>query len=183
MFASEIDHWKCMLEGDQNAFLKIYNLHYRSLFRYGFYLSRDKELTKDCIQEVFLELWNNSAAVNKNVHDVKGYLFTWLRRKIHKAVSHSIKQKEKESNACPTGEELSYEELLIAFQTTEQDKERLTRALNNLTKKQLELIKLKYFDDLSYEQIACKTSLATRTIYNTIYEALRHLRSKVNVLA
>jgi RNA polymerase sigma-70 factor (ECF subfamily) len=183
MFASEIDHWKCMLEGDQNAFLKIYNLHYPDLFRYGFYLTKDKEVTKDCIQEVFLELWKNSAAINKNVQDIKGYLFTWLRRKINKAVSHSINQKAKESTACLGGEELSYEELLIAFQTTEQEKERLTHALSNLTKKQLELIKLKYFDNLSYEQIACKTSLTTRTIYNTIYEALRHLRTKVNVLA
>ena len=182
MFASEIDQWKCMLEGDQNAFLKIYNLHYGALFRYGFYLTKDKELTKDCIQEVFLELWKNSAAVNKHVHDVKGYLFTWLRRKINSSVCYTIKQKAKESTAGPDGEELPYEELLIAFQTTEQQKERLTRALGHLTKKQLEIIKLRYYDNLSYEQIASHTSLATRTIYNTIYEALRLLRSNINPL-
>ncbi len=78
--------------------------------------------------------------------------------------------------------ESSYEDLLIAFQNTEEKKEKLARALNNLTKKQIEIIRLKFFENLSYAEIAAKTSLTTRTVYNTIYEAIRNLREDVSLL-
>jgi RNA polymerase sigma factor (sigma-70 family) len=184
MFANETVYWKCMLEGDQNAFLNIYNHYYPSLFRYGFCLSKDKELTKDCIQELFLELWNKSATVNKNVQDIKSYLFTWLRRKINKAIFSALQQHQKTALLkWEENKEASYEELLIAFQNSEINREKIKHALQHLTKKQLEIIKLRYFDNLSYEEIASRTSLTSRTIYNIIYEALRRLRADVNVMA
>jgi RNA polymerase sigma factor (sigma-70 family) len=184
MLANETALWKCMLEGDQNAFLNIYNYYYSFLFRYGFSLSKDKELTKDCIQEVFMELWNKSSTVNKNVQDIKSYLFTWLRRKISKAISASVQHKAKQTYFDQNDhQEPSYEELLIAFQNNESKKKKLKAALGCLTKKQLEIVKMKYFENLSYEAIACKTSLTSRTVYNIIYEALRRLRADSNVTA
>jgi hypothetical protein len=30
---------------------------------------------------MFLELWNLRGSLNKDVHNVRSYLFTWLRRK------------------------------------------------------------------------------------------------------
>lgn len=182
MPAVETEYWIRMLEGDQNAFLFIYKTYYQELFRYGFTLSHDKELTKDCIQELFLELWNNNCSVNKNVHDTRAYLFTWLRRKIYKYHSLSVQQKKKQVSALPhESTQPSYEELLIAFQTNEAEKERLRSALTHLTKKQVEMIKMKFFDNLSYDEIAAKTSLSCRTIYNLIYEGLQRLRADKNL--
>jgi len=66
--------------------------------------------------------------------------------------------------------------LLIAFQETEEKKEKISRALNNLTKKQIEVIRLKFFENLTYSEIADKTSLSVRTVYNTIYMAIQQLR-------
>ena len=76
----------------------------------------------------------------------------------------------------------SYEDLLVAFQLSEEKKEELQRALKKLTKKQLEIIKLKFFENLSCSDIAAKTSLAPRTVYNLIYEALRHLRDVMHLV-
>ena len=78
--------------------------------------------------------------------------------------------------------EFCYEELLIAFQQTEEKKEQLGRALATLTKKQIEIIRLKFFDNLSYAEISEKTSLTTRTVYNIIYEAINRLRESMAVL-
>jgi RNA polymerase sigma factor (sigma-70 family) len=184
MLANETVYWKYMIEGDQNAFLKIYNYYYPSLFRYGFCLCKDKELTKDCIQELFLELWNKSTTVNKNVQDIRSYLFTWLRRKINKVISISVQQNQKMVSLMEDeNKEPSYEELLIAFQNSESNREKIKNALLHLTKKQLEIIKMRYFDNLSYEEIGSRTSLTSRTIYNIVYEALRRLRADVNVTA
>ena len=79
-----ISQWESMTEGNRGAFLSIYESHYQALFSYGFTLTASRDQTKDFIQELFLEIWNKHASVNKDVINVRAYLFTWLRRMIFK---------------------------------------------------------------------------------------------------
>ena len=172
-----------MAGGDKEAFLTLYQSHYQALFVFGFSLSTDRELTKDCIQELFLEIWKTRPSLNKEVKNVRSYLFTWLRRKMSRELSRLAKEKF----SADLKEEFpfiesSYEELLIAFQQSEEKKEQLRSALKKLTKKQLEIIKLKFFQNLSYRSIAAQTSLTPRTVYNLIYEAIRSLRESMKLL-
>ena len=178
-----IDNWERMAGGDENAFMILYRSQYQALFSYGFSITTDRELTKDCIQELFLEIWNTRATLNKEVKNVRSYLFTWLRRKI----SHEFARLQKEILPDQLVKEFaftqaSYEELLIAFQQSEEKKEELRLALKKLTKKQLEIIRLKFFENLTYRAIAAQTSLTPRTVYNLIYEGLRHLREAMQVV-
>ena len=173
-----------MVHGDKNAFLTIYKEYYTALFHYGFSLTNDKELTKDCIQELFLDVWNTRSSIKIDVENERCYLCTWLRRKI----SRHRKQLEKIQPFAgivinSDQVELSYEELLVAHQVTEEKKARLNRAISKLTKKQIEIIRLKYFENLGYGAIADKTSLTTRTIYNIIYEAIHILREDESLVA
>jgi RNA polymerase sigma factor (sigma-70 family) len=175
--------WGRMAGGDKNAFLTLYENHYQALFCYGFSLSTDRELTKDCIQELFIEIWNTRPSLNKEVKNVRSYLFTWLRRKMSRELSRLAKEKFSDDlkEEFPFVES-SYEDLLIAFQQSEEKKEQLRAALKKLTKKQLEIVKLKFFENLSYRTIAAQTSLTPRTVYNLIYEAIRHLRESMKLL-
>jgi RNA polymerase sigma factor (sigma-70 family) len=172
-----------MTGGDREAFLALYQSHYQALFCYGFSLSADKELTKDCIQELFLEIWNKRPSLEKEVRNVKSYLFTWLRRKISRELARILKEKTGQHTIeeFPIAQ-ASYEELLIAFQQSEEKKEQLRAALKKLTKKQLEIVKLKFFENLNYQAIAGKTSLTPRTVYNIVYEAVRHLRESMRLI-
>jgi RNA polymerase sigma-70 factor (ECF subfamily) len=179
----EINYWQNIISGDKEAFLTVYHKYYRALFSYGFSLTADRELTKDCIQELFLDIWSTRSTLNKDVENIQSYLFTWLRRKISrkqlrlakdKTYQHSVEGNERK--------EFCYEELLIAFQITEEKKEQLTRALATLTKKQLEIIRLKFFENLSYTEISAKTSLTTRTVYNIIHIAITRLREIMTIL-
>ena len=63
-----------MVTGDKEAFLAIYHNHYHPLFYYGFTLTADRELTKDCIQELFLDIWNKRPTLNKEVDNIQSYL-------------------------------------------------------------------------------------------------------------
>jgi RNA polymerase sigma factor (sigma-70 family) len=175
----KINYWLCMAGGDRNAFLTIYQNNYQALFCYGFSITTDKELTKDCIQELFLDIWKTRSILNKDVSNVRSYLFTWLRRKITTALSRLAKAKSMALMQDAGLTQSCYEELLVAFQQSEEKKEQLRNALNKLTKKQLEIVKLKFFENLSYAEIAVKTSLAPRTVYNLVYEAIRHLRGNM----
>jgi len=170
--------WRSMTEGDKGAFLLLYKTYYQALFCYGFSLSVDRELTKDCVQELFVEIWSTRSSLNRDVKNVRSYLFTWLRRKITRELSRLTKEKLRdfdEATEASGAIQASYEELLIAFQQSDEKKEQLRLALAKLTRKQLEIIKLKFFENLSYPAIAEKKSLTPRTVYNTIYESIRQL--------
>jgi RNA polymerase sigma factor (sigma-70 family) len=177
------EEWSRMIKGDREAFLFVYESHYQALFSYGFSLTANVELTKDCIQELFLEIWKKHDAINKDVVNIRAYLFTWLRRKIYNELAR-LEREECTEELIKSFEQntLPYEDLLVAFQQSEEKKEKLRGALKKLTKKQLQVIRLKFFENLSYAEIAAKTSLKQRTIYNLIYEALNKLREGMRLL-
>jgi RNA polymerase sigma factor (sigma-70 family) len=176
------DLWSDMIRGNPDSFLAIYENHYQSLFSYGFSLTANRELTKDCIQELFMEIWKTRQTLNKRVKNIRSYLFTWLRRKIFHELSRLSGEKNNQSLFKNTlSNILPYEDLLIAFQQTQEDKFKLQSALKKLSKGQLHVIRLKFFDNLSYSAIAARTSLSMRTVYNKIYKALGHLRISMNL--
>jgi RNA polymerase sigma factor (sigma-70 family) len=178
-----MNSWRSMAEGDKGSFILLYQTWYQALFCYGFSLSADRELTKDCIQELFVEIWSTRSSLNKEVKNVRSYLFTWLRRKISRELSLLAKHTTfKEQPDEPGSVQASYEELLIAFQQSAEKKEQLRLALTKLTKKQLEIINLKFIENLSYRAIAARKSLTPRTVYNTIYVSIRQLRESMKVV-
>ena len=44
--------WTRFREGDDRAFYRLYDLYVDNLYRYGSNFSRDKDLVKDCIQDL-----------------------------------------------------------------------------------------------------------------------------------
>src|SRR5579863_422329 len=178
-----VNCWRSMAEGDKGSFLLMYKTYYQALFCYGFSLSVDRELTKDCIQELFVEIWTTRSSLNKDVENVRSYLFTWLRRKISRELSRLAKESAfNEATEDSASIQASYEDLLIAFQQSDEKKEQLRSALSKLTRKQLEIIRLKFFENLSYRAIAERKSITPRTVYNTIYESIRLLRESMKLL-
>ena len=91
----QTDLWSTMIRGNPDSFLAIYENNYQSLFSYGFSLTADRELTKDCIQELFMEMWKTRLTLNKNVSNIRSYLFTWLRRNIFHELSRLSGEKNK----------------------------------------------------------------------------------------
>ncbi len=177
------NQWGCIVVGDRDAFLAVYESHYQALFAYGFSLTANRELTKDSIQEMFLEIWQTRTTLNKEVEHVRSYLFTWLRRKISSELGRSNTEKQHAASMdILSSDVLSYEDLLIAFQQSEEDKHKLHSALKKLSKGQLEVIRLKFFENLSYPEIAIRTGLSPRTVYNLVYEAMCHLRESMRIL-
>jgi len=155
----------------------LYNEVYFHMVRQGLRMGADDELTKDCINQLFLKLWERREAL-KPVSDVKGYLMTAF----HHLVIDELNYRKKLSQAIDRfaseepQNERPYEEILIRGQHTEAMRKRLKNALAQLTPKQLELIQLKFFENRTYEEIAESQQVTVKTAYNTIYDAVKRLR-------
>jgi RNA polymerase sigma factor (sigma-70 family) len=166
--------WNRMRFGDSVALQELYSMYYQYLFGVGYSLCLDKELTKDCIHDLFLSLWVKREQMN-SVASVGGYLRTSLRRKI---IDLLKKEQFLAQNISSDDyiEQFSYEEVIIAFQTEQETKRKLEKALTQLTKKQRDVIRLRFFENKNFEEIAILLSSEPRTIYNHMYEAMKQLR-------
>ncbi len=168
--------WQEVQKSNSEAMKTIYQSCYQDLYSFGYRVMADKEKVKDAIHEMFCEIWQNRHKL-KEVNNIKAYLRTYLKRKLLKELTPNmqhldISEKQYESLL----NEHSYEYLLIESQTTSFQKEKIFNAINQLTPSQKEIINLKFYQGLSYDQIALLLNLQARTIYNHVYSALVTLK-------
>ncbi|NSL90371.1 sigma-70 family RNA polymerase sigma factor [Chitinophaga sp. Mgbs1] len=174
--ATNNTYWEQVRHGDKQALFALYNNTYPHLLRFGLKLCGNDELVKDCITQLFLQLWGRWQQL-KPVTNIQAYLFTALKRHLIDQLAYQARTHTAVSNWSENEEnELSYEEIIIRVQQDEEVRARLHRAMQSLTPRQTELIRLKFFEGLTYEQIADRTSQTVKTAYNTIYDAVKTLR-------
>lgn len=178
--STDTEIWQIFLEGDQEALAHIYNCHYKRLVKYGAKLSANEEFVEDCIQDVFLQLWKNKAALG-NTDSIRFYLLKALRRRITKG----FLKKRPTADIDERGDdyhflvEYSVEELLVQEEGAANLKHRLIQALGQLTDRQKEAIYLKFYQDLDYAEIAGVMNISYQSIRTLVYHAIKLLREKV----
>ncbi|WP_254562094.1 RNA polymerase sigma factor [Dyadobacter diqingensis] len=176
----ESELWNAFRAGDDIAFGKIARQYYRSLFSYGVKFSRDREFVKDCIQDLFLELWAKRETIG-DTGFVKFYLLKSLRRKIHR---ESLKQPwlSDEDDMDFESENLgenSIEQQIIEIETNEAMLKMLNQQINLLTKRQQEIIYLRFFENLDNESIAQVMSISKQSVANLLYRTIQELKDKL----
>lgn len=172
--------WLKLKTSDQEALLALYNAHYVGLMNYGCKLTGDRTLTNDCITQVLLRLWDKRDKLPE-VQNVRSYLLTCLRHELLAELrSVSIRAAKYKLLADEqSGTEQSWEEYIIGLQTNAAFMEKLARAMHKLTEREKELLQLKFFDDLDYDEIAARCSITKRTAYNIIHAAVRTLKAEL----
>ena len=172
-----IRYWDQLRKGDKQALFELYNRTYFHLVRFGLKVTANDELVKDCVTQLFFQLWDKHARLNA-VTQVRAYLFTSLRRMLLDKLDRDSKTDAaiNRLSAKEVHEELPYEEIIIRVQHDEELRQKLYKAMEQLTPKQKELIRLMFFEGLNYEQVAAHTSQSIKTAYNTIYNAIQVLR-------
>ncbi len=168
--------WSEVQKNNSNAMKTLYQSCYQDLYSFGFRVTADKESVKDAIHEMFCEIWQNRHKL-KEVNNISAYLKTYLKRKLLKELVPERQHEDINENKYESLLNVhSYEQLLIESQTTEELKEKIFTAINQLTPAQKEIINLKFYQGLSYNQIALLLNLQARTVYNHVYAALVTLK-------
>ncbi|MFP4094654.1 MAG: RNA polymerase sigma factor [Cyclobacteriaceae bacterium] len=162
--------WAAFQSGSPQAFEAIYRQHYAHLYSYGWQLCRDTDLLRDAIQNLFVDIWRSKQNLAQ-VKQVRFYLFKILRRKILATLKEERKKEEVHS------ELLTYDFLASTYSDEQLELlDKLKEAVSRLSKKQREVIFLRYYENLSCEEIAELMQLNINTVYNHNTAAIRHLR-------
>ncbi len=150
--------------------------YYRDLYNYGLRISKDEGLTEDCIQDLFVELWTKRERL-ADVQAVKPYLLKSLRRRIARKNKAPFLADIDLLAEYQTQVVFSHEEFLIDEQSAQEWKIKLVRALNTLSPRQREIVYLKFYETLTYEQIAGVMSLAIPTLYDLLSKEVKKLKA------
>lgn len=174
---SDEELWKGLLNGDQELFLALYNKYYHTLLFIGLKEIKDAQLVKDAIQQLFLYLWEKRGNI-QTANNVKSYLVTSFLRKLSDDWKKTtrISKLQVVSSDYTTETPLTPEEYLIKKDEQHRSFEMLQSYINELPARQKELIFMKFYEGLSYDEIVQQTGLSHRTVYNKIHEALKKLK-------
>jgi RNA polymerase sigma-70 factor (ECF subfamily) len=68
------------------------------------------------------------------------------------------------------------------MQTKKEMADKVRAAMQQLSQRQIEIIRMKFFENKSYEEISALTTTTPRTIYNQVYDSLKILRKCLRVV-
>jgi RNA polymerase sigma factor (sigma-70 family) len=172
--------WKDMLNNSQSAFGELMQGYYVDLFKYGTSLNSDDDLVKDCIQNVFLTIWRTRKSL-KPVSLVKFYLLKSLRREVFKEARRGQDENDNNELYYRTVDEvhLSEEDTIINKENLETLSKKIREVMSSLSKRQQEIIYLRYYMDMKPEEIAEIISINKQSVYNLLSDALKRLKSKM----
>lgn len=179
----DLTHWHHFKNGDKSAYAHIYKEYYYVLFDYGVKIARDEAIAKDCIQQLFVKLWRNKANLGDPAGTVKQYLIKSLRRIIVREITSWKSDPYSHDNFQDTFDfqiTISRESELIENQRLQEIKDHLESTLQYLTKRQKEAVYLKFYNKMSYDEIAEVMGLDKRSAYNLVSKAIETLRKNSN---
>ncbi len=171
------DKWQ---SGDKHAFEILFRQHNTRVLKTAYLITGNKEEAEDVLQEVFVSVWKS-----RNTFDpAKAKFTTWLHRitvnqcaRIHRKKQHKSQSLEKtmmeEGLTLPEANDFKLPELSSIESSRYEE---LMDALGQLDSKHRSVMVLRYFNDLSYDEIATSLNIPLGTVKSRINKALKAMR-------
>lgn len=174
------DHvlWQLYREGDKQAFGRLAERYYRTLKRYGLKFVVDEEVVEGCIQELFLQLWQNRLRINETT-SVKHYLLKALRHHVLQYLRNQKRLNQEELDwDSSIAEEADSETLLIQRESLTSLTNTIQAQLASLPDREREALYLRYYESLTIPEIAEVMNVNRQSVSNFLQKALNKLRNQ-----
>lgn len=170
--------WRKFKDGDRQALEQIYKRHIADLINYGFKITADADLIKDNIQDLFIELWKTRENLC-DVVEIKFYLLKALRNKLYRALPTRSYVDISEMKILPDVLTTGYIELdMVEKEQRLIENENLRDLINKLPARQHEVIYLRFYHNLPYEDISAIMDINYQSVLNLMHRALKALRER-----
>lgn len=174
-------YWKQLKAGNPDALGYFYDRYAEKLFATAFFMSKDRDLAKDAVQETYVSLWNYRKTLGDIRHS-QGYLVKVMRSALLKnlrAVNVIVHEElgNPGSLAAPP-----VEEQIVLADTALEKKERLDYALSKLSRRQKKIVELHFYEGLTREQIATRLGINYQSANNLLFRSMTQLRRFIQVM-
>lgn len=167
------------LNGDNKSFEELLNRHKSRVYAFIMSKVKNRDLTEDIFQDTFIKVINS---LQKGKYNEEGKFLPWMMRIAHNLVIDHFRKESKMRKIRSTSEfdifdvlddgSKNQEEIMIKKQIHTD----LNVLVEQLPEDQKEVLKMRYFEDLSFKKIAEITNTSINTSLGRMRYALINLR-------
>ena len=162
-------------------FEAIFRRYKDMVFKTAYLMLGDAQEAEDVLQEVFVKVYKSWDDFDPQ----KGKFNTWLHRitvnqciserRGKRSASFSVEGNGEQSFELADARSQPPEELLMK----QEESERIKRAMRSLDRKHRVILALRYFDDLSYDEVAQVLEIPLGTVKSRLNAAIRALKTEL----
>lgn len=170
--------WIKHLAGDDDAFCGVYNNHVNILFAYGMHFTSNREMLKDCIQDVFIKIYVSRERLQQ-VDNVKFYLYTAMKNTLYNLFKKEVEHYQIDTMELDFHVDYPIENSLIENETLHEQKKNIARIMELLTPRQREIIYYRCVEELSYDEICSLMQMNYQSVRNLFHRTILKIRGAV----
>lgn len=163
-------------DGDQSVLTDLYNKLWQPLFISSYNVLKDKELSEDVIQDVFMDIWRNRERLEIKI-SLKGYMYACVRYQVFNQLKKNkdsvhisfFDDVDKRFQYATPETQMMHDELLY----------QISAIVETLPEKCQLVYRLSREEQLSHKEIAERLNISTKTVENHITKALHIIRFSI----
>lgn len=171
--------------GSEPAFDLLVDRYQKKIYTTIFLIVKDQEIAEDLLQDVFVKVVNT---INSDKYNEEGKFQPWVMRIAHNlAIDYFRKAKRYPTILMEDGSNI-FNSLKFSEETIEDRKVRdegidlVKRLIEELPETQKEVLIMRYYVEMSFQEIADQTGVSINTALGRMRYALIHLRKKMKQL-
>ena len=162
-------------------FEKVFQQHKDKVFKIAYLIVGNVQEAEDILQEVFIKVYEAAGSFDPQ----KGSLSTWLHRI---TVNQCISQKRKKRAVSYSSEEMEERGYELADESGElpedmvlkgEEVANMWQAVKSIDAKHRAVLALRYFDELSYDEIAQTLNIPLGMVKSRLNVAVKNLRREM----
>ena len=171
--------WSSLQSGDINALRTLYDHHVNNLYKYGMVLVQDADKVRDSIHDLFVSIWSGRERLAVP-QSTKAYLMVSLRRRLFDKGSKMDSMTEAlNTEMDPVGITEAHENTWIRAEEESDQNRKLQKAMACLSERQREIIHMKYYQELEYEDISRIMGMNYQSARNLVNRAIAAMRKEM----
>jgi RNA polymerase sigma-70 factor, ECF subfamily len=177
---SESDLLAAVAAGKQSAFDRLYSLYEQRVFQYVCTLVYNSALAEEIVGDTMMAVWRGAGTFS-HTSRVSTWIFGIARHKALDAMRRTGRQ-QREVDLDGATELPDTEESPLEGIQRKQTASLTQRALAGLSREHQEILRLVFYEELPYEEIAALLSIPTNTVKTRVYYAKQHLKQQLERL-
>jgi RNA polymerase sigma factor (sigma-70 family) len=174
-----VELWERFRQQDDKAFSILFETFADTLYGYGRKFIADDDFVKDCVQDLFVKLYNNRTSLSPTTNP-KFYLLFSLKNTIIDALAKTGRI------IYVSPDDLPFLGTGYYIQETDSPEEaetglKIKEALDVLNARQKEAIYLRFQQGLSYEEVSRMLGINYQSARNLIHRSITKIRSTYDV--
>lgn len=180
LFLTDEELVKLYADGNNNAFETLLNRYKSRVYSYIYFIVRNKDICEDVFQETFIKA---ITTIKQGRYVESGKFLGWINRIAHNLIIDYFRRAQNENTSSSDNADFDVfnsthlsDKNIEDYMVREQVMCDVARLVDFLPNTQQEVIRMRYYEDLSFKEIAEKTGVSINTALGRMRYAVLNMR-------